>query len=301
MICASFGGGKSTGVFNVYELNVASQNIPVPAAIALQAVKVPVICAPLMRPRVLPDDLPDPVKCLQLAADCTSSEPTLHIDIVVGQDQYWSFVKSGLVHTSEGLVAMETVFGWVLSGPVRGAGRAQGSGMDMRQLLTMVAVSARHIWGASDPSEIDETPDSALSEFNSSIRYDDGRYVVQIPWKHDMKSQLMDNYESAKQRLVSLDRKLAKSPDLQKGYDAALVQMEEEGVIHEVPSDQVKNSEVTYYMPHRPVVKPDSASTKIRPVFDASAGGPNGVSLTDVVEVGPPLMPSLPDVRLRFS
>ena len=173
--------------------------------------------------------------------------------------------------------------------------------MDMRQLLTMVAVSARHIWGASDPSEIDETPDSALSEFNSSIRYDGGRYVVQIPWKHDMKSQLMDNFESAKQRLVSLDRKLAKSPDLKKGYDAALVQMEEEGVIHEVPSDQVKNSEVTYYMPHRPVVKPDSASTKIRPVFDASAGGPNGVSLTDVVEVGPPLMPNLPDVRLRFS
>ena len=41
-------------------------------------------------------------------------------------------------------------------------------------------------------------------------------------------------------------------------------------------------------------------STKIRPVFDASAGGPNGVSLNDVVEVGPPLMPNMLTVLLRF-
>ena len=100
--------------------------------------------------------------------------------------------------------------------------------------------------------------------------------------------------------MVCLDRKLSKNPELQTGYDAALEQMESEGVICEVPPDQVNSCNMTYYMPHRPVVKPGSVSTKIRPVFDASARGPNGVSLNDVVEVGPPLMPNILDVLLRF-
>ena len=36
-----------------------------------------------------------------------------------------------------------------------------------------------------------------------------------------MKPQFMDNCESTKQGLVSLDRKLAKSPEFKAGYDAA--------------------------------------------------------------------------------
>ena len=213
MTCASFGGGKSTGVCDVYELKVASPNMFVSTAIALQAVKVPVICAPLVRPRVPPDALPYPMRHLQLASDCTSSEPTLHIDIVVGQDQYWSLIRSGLVRSSEGLVAMETVFGWVLSGPVKGAEGSHG-GMNVRQLLTMtsmVPVGVRHIWGTDDLTESDEMPDSVLAEFNSTVKYDNGRYEVQIPWKRDMKAQLMDNCEAAQQSGMSR-QKVVKKP-----------------------------------------------------------------------------------------
>ena len=71
-----------------------------------------------MLPRV-PAQLLQPFSHLQLAADCTSDCP-LHIDIVVGQDQYWSLVRSGLVRGPDGLAAMETPFGWVLSGAVEG-------------------------------------------------------------------------------------------------------------------------------------------------------------------------------------
>ena len=55
-----------------------------------------------------------------------------------------------------------------------------------------------------------------------------------------------------------------------------------------------------YYLPHRPVVRLNSSSTKIRPVFDASAKGPNGLSLNDCMVTGPSLNPDLVEILIRF-
>jgi hypothetical protein len=55
-----------------------------------------------------------------------------------------------------------------------------------------------------------------------------------------------------------------------------------------------------FYMPHRPVLKESSMTTKIRPVFDASARGYNTFSLNDCLEAGPSLIPELLGVLIRF-
>ncbi|KFD59384.1 hypothetical protein M514_28436, partial [Trichuris suis] len=54
------------------------------------------------------------------------------------------------------------------------------------------------------------------------------------------------------------------------------------------------------YLAHRPVVKENSQTTKIRPVFDASAKQGNNPSLNDCLETGPNLMQLLPNVMLQF-
>ena len=299
LTCASFGGGKTSNVCNVYELDVSAANIHVPAATRLRVVEVPVICAPLVRPQI-PAHLLQPFHHLQLAADCTADGP-LHIDIVVGQDQYWSLVRSGLVRSPDGLAAMETPFGWVLSGSVEGVPPTSRAGCLL--LMTTPAPSVHDVWaqdGFAHGDEMDSDDDDAvLKAFNESIRFDGSRYVVSVPWK-DSKSQLMENRDSAQKRQVSLQRKLDRDPQLRSEYDTALNQMENDGIISEVPPEQVTESDVTFYLPHRPVVKETSCSTKVRPVFDASAKGPNGVSLNDVVKVGPSLMPNLLEVLLRF-
>ena len=59
-------------------------------------------------------------------------------------------------------------------------------------------------------------------------------------------------------------------------------------------------SNPVFYLPHRPVIKEASESSKIRPVFDASAKGSNGISLNDCIDPGPSLLPNLVDVLLRF-
>lgn len=144
-----------------------------------------------------------------------------------------------------------------------------------------------------------ESDDSLLREFSETIEYTEGRYKVKIPWT-ECRDQLRDNKGDAEKRLVSLERRLQHNPPLQAAYDEALRQMEADGVISEVPADELETDNVVFYLPHRPVVKPMSTSTKVRPVFDASARGSNGLSLNDVVHTGPALMPRLQDVLLRF-
>ena len=55
-----------------------------------------------------------------------------------------------------------------------------------------------------------------------------------------------------------------------------------------------------YYMPVHSVVKETSTSTKVRAVFDVSAPSASGVSLNDLLAVGPTLQPSLEQTLLRF-
>lgn len=166
MTCASFGGGKTVNVCNVYELNISAKNVCVPTATKIRVVEVPVICAPLVRPRV-PADLLQPFRHLPLAADCTLDCP-LHIDIVVGQDQYWSLVRSGLVRGPDGLAAMETSFGWVLSGSVEGGPADVGVGCQLL-LMTSPAPSVHEVWaqgGFDSGAEPDSDDDAVLTAFN---------------------------------------------------------------------------------------------------------------------------------------
>ena len=55
-----------------------------------------------------------------------------------------------------------------------------------------------------------------------------------------------------------------------------------------------------YYIPHQAVIKPDSVSTKLRVVFDASAKTTSGNSLNDKLLPGPNLQRDLLKIVLRF-
>lgn len=294
LTCASFGGTKKTDMCNMYDISVSAARMPLSPAEKLTVVEVESISAPLRRPPV-PADLLQPFNHLQLATEHSPSNDVMKVDIVIGQDQYWKLVRSGLVR-SGGLVAMETAFGYVMSGAVEG--RSGGADCGLSLLTMVVPHSSCEMW-ADMSSEDSKCEDSLLKEFNEVIEFNQDRYTVSIPWNEN-KALLQDNRVAAEKRLVSTERRLAREPLLRDEYDAALQQMEADGVVKEVPPDQLKTGNVTFYMPHRPVVKPTSTTTKVRPVFDASAKGPNGISLNDAVYVGPSLMPSVQEVLLRF-
>ena len=282
---AAFGGGKGDGVFNMYDLTVTASDVVCspPAVHNIEAVCVPAISSPLQRPSVPAHQL-DRFSHLPLA-DSYSSDSTLQIDILVGQDQYWSLVGAGLYRTPEGLVAQETVFGWVLCGKVEGdpgPGAPLSEGVAVQMLTLTDLPVGRKLWSCDqcDGDDDSASAESVLNQFNDSVTFSSDRYQVKLPWKSDGSvSQLRDNRAAAEGRLSSLSRRLSRDSVMQDRYDAVLQEIEGAGIIVEVPASELVSEHPTFYLPHRPVLK-QTGSLKVRPVFDASAKGPNGISLT---------------------
>ena len=72
--------------------------------------------------------------------------------------------------------------------------------------------------------------------------------------------------------------KFKTDPKLQEEYDGVFEGYEQEGIIEEVPESEVNSPHPTSYLPHRPVIRKVSTTSKVRPVFDASMCY-NGISL----------------------
>jgi hypothetical protein len=73
---------------------------------------------------------------------------------------------------------------------------------------------------------------------------------------------------------------------------------EELGHMEPVTSQDGKNT--CYFLPHHPVFKATSTTTKTRVVFDVGAKTSNGLSLNDIQQVGPTVQPDLYSIVLRF-
>jgi len=262
------------------------------------AIEVPKICTPLHRSKV-PTDILESLNVK--LSDNYDRDTDLEVDILIGLDQYWLFMKHRTISITEKLVAQETLFGWMLSGAY-GAGEGETAGR--REAVQLFCVSSvldndlKRLWDLDLEAEKVDT--EVLDRFCQSIKVRGDRYEVELPWKEGAREKLVNNYRTADIRLRSLSRKMDKQPELKEKYDQALLEMEKLGIIVEVPAEEMETKNPVFYMPHRPVVKESSVSTKVRPVFDASAKDLNGLSLNDCVETGPNLLPSLVEILIRF-
>ena len=89
--------------------------------VSLFATEIPTICAPVYRPDI-PIHVLQLFEQLSIEADC-SDGGEVQVDVIIGLDSYWTFMKPGIVRNTGGLVAQESVFGWVLSGSLVDDGR----------------------------------------------------------------------------------------------------------------------------------------------------------------------------------
>ena len=69
-------------------------------------------------------------------------------------------------------------------------------------------------------------------------------------------------------------------------------------MIGKVSENQSENPE-EFFLPHRPVIRQNAESTKLRVVYDASAKSKSGYSLNDCLEKGPSLQNKLWDILIR--
>ncbi|GFX02941.1 DUF1758 domain-containing protein [Trichonephila clavipes] len=124
----------------------------------------------------------------------------------------------------------------------------------------------------------------------------DGRYEVKLPWKCNSEN-LPSNKELTWKRHLRMRNKLRNGKFFE-DYKSVFRQWEDLNIIVRVPEVELNNE--CHYLPHRPVIKLDSATTKIRPVFDASAREKGKPSLNDCLYKGVNLIELIPDILDRF-
>ena len=136
-----------------------------------------------------------------------------------------------------------------------------------------------------------------IENFTSEIKFVNDRYDVKLPFKENH-SVIEDNYNISKQRLKNLCKKLTEDKNLLTEYDNIIQDQLKNNIIEKVTPESYDVGKTTY-LPHRPVVKKDRSTSKVRVVFDASTRN-QGPSLNQCLYPGPSLTTSLFSVLLRF-
>lgn len=127
-------------------------------------------------------------------------------------------------------------------------------------------------------------------------RLETGRYVVSLPFCNNPLPKFENSKLPALRRFHSLGKRLLLDPALRLKYCQAIQEYLDDGHMELAsPSD-----EHAYYLPHRCVVKPDSATTQVRVIFDASSKDSNNLSLNDTLMTGPKLQKDISAVLLNF-
>ncbi|MCP9260663.1 Pao retrotransposon peptidase family protein [Dirofilaria immitis] len=112
-------------------------------------------------------------------------------------------------------------------------------------------------------------------------------------------NQFRDSITKINGRLQSLIRRLQNDKDLLRKYSKTINEQLQSNVIEEV-NNETNQDGIIYYLPHHEVVTPNTSTTKLRIVYDASAHLKGMKSLNDVLYRGPITLPDLAGVLLRF-
>ena len=232
------------------------------------------------------------------------------IDVLIGSDYYWDFVTSEIVRGDFGPTAVNSKFGWLLSGPTESVINQETT---MTNLTTAgksnslfdytqdaLVDTLKQFWetksiGIKEVSEITESHDG----FNEQVHFN-GRYEVLLPW-HDNHPAIISDYELCVNRLKSLQRKFLKELELIRKYNQIIEEQLSKGIVERVAADKDSEEEDVHYLPHHAVIRRDRETTKQRIVYDGSAKPRERThSSNDCLETGPNYTPQLFDTLVNF-
>ncbi|XP_048477625.1 uncharacterized protein LOC105393457 [Plutella xylostella] len=235
------------------------------------------------------------------------------INLLIGNDYYFTFIKNGKLSIEENLYLIETDFGWVFSGRspfhqehVLSVATYMQTNLpdnfgfvqpdlpikegEIKQLWELESIGIR-----DSPKTTNE--EEALRNFNSTVTFEENRYHVKWPWVQ-YPPNLPSNYGLAVGRLTSLLRRLDKNTLAI--YDDTIQEQESSGVIEKVKNAFENVQHPIHYLSHHCVVKKDS-STQLRIVYDASAKSKSTQSsLNECMYKGPLMLEDLTGLILRF-
>lgn len=240
-------------------------------------------------------------------ADSNSTSSSA-IQVIIGADLYGEILKDGIKRGQPGQpVAQNSALGWIISGPIP----ADQSQPDHSVHLTVhhckslqpLTQEIKRFWELKEIplSQILTPSEEACEEHFCSTHSRDSssRYIVRLPFKSETPINLGYSQHSAGRQFQSLYRRLQSNHELKSEYEAFMREYEALGHMRQAP-DSRDPSRQRVYIPHHPVLRASSATTRLRVVFNASYASSNGTSLNDHLLVGQKLQSDLFAIILKW-
>ena len=201
--------------------------------------------------------------------------------------------------------AISTIFGWAIAGTAPGPD--QKKGIPVCHLQPVISNEDLHrlayeFW-LSEEAEEATTPQSRTEEqveehYVEHVCHNPpvDMYQVELPRVPDS-PELGESKSHAVQRAYAQERSCVAKGQTEQ-FNQQIQGYLDAGHAEKVPEEEL--AWPNYYLPMHTVSKSSSTSTKMRIVFDASAVTSNGVSLNQILQVGPTIQPTLSRLLLKF-
>jgi len=151
------------------------------------------------------------------------------------------------------------------------------------------------------PVKVTKSSDLTCEEnfLRTTTRDDNGRYVVSLPFRDPeyVKRALGHSSSSALSQFLRTEQRLRRDSQLKSKYDFVV---QENLDLHHMKEVRLTHNSASYCLPHHAVLKPESTTTKLRMVFNASSPLENGVSINDILHAGPVLQSDLTIQSLKW-
>ncbi|XP_045477352.1 uncharacterized protein LOC123682646 [Harmonia axyridis] len=224
------------------------------------------------------------------------------VDILLGADIFPLVLKDGRIKgNGSEPTALETVFGWVFMGQIQSPSRSMNS-FHLSLCDSSLNSTLKRFWELEEvPTTTSSSPEDQRCEqlfVEGHSRDASGRYTVALPFESGKCVRFGDTYSLALRRFLSLERRLIRTPEVYQEYCHFMKDYLSSNHMSSVITDV--ETENNFYIPHHCIIKPDSASTKLRVVFDASAHLPGKLSLNDALLIGPKLQKDIFVILLNF-
>ncbi|XP_045479871.1 uncharacterized protein LOC123684598 [Harmonia axyridis] len=227
------------------------------------------------------------------------------IDLLIGASIFWDLISIGRINLpGHHAILQKTKLGWIFSGPLPISHEINSESIcNVTLQNNNIHDLLERFWKIEEqPAKIQYSPEEAEGEkhfVDTTTRDETGRFVVSLPTKENI-NQLGESFDLALKRFYAVERKLLKNPQFKEQYVSFMNEYEKLGHMTKINTSNDSTQDTIFYLPHHGVMKMSSATTKLRVVFDGSAKTSSGISLNDVLMVGPTIQDDLFTIVIRF-
>ncbi|XP_075163365.1 uncharacterized protein LOC142235999 [Haematobia irritans] len=247
---------------------------------------------------------------LEVPNNVILADPFFHkpqkIDLLIGAEIFFELLCVGQIKSGPSQpILQKTLLGWIVAGKYNIADdyHLKTCNIGIIEREDSIDYILKRFWELEELPRVSNSIASQEQQeceahFQKTVkRLQNGRIEVALPFKSDP-SVLGQSYEIARRRFLSLERRMQKDEELRKMYHIFMNEYINLG--HMSIADSSALSGPHYVIPHQCVLRPQSSSTKLRVVFDASCRTSSNVSLNDLLMVGPTIQEDLYSTLIRF-